>query len=114
MTNQEILKIAMEQSAVDLCAKASDFEKNENVVVTSRESAGARKYLRLPFSCQLVSYGNNIVASVSPEFKEITEEYINTFPVEHCFETPNLHVLNEALMEKGRKSALWRSIFFPT
>ena len=103
----------MEQSAVDLCAKASDFEKNENVVVTSRESAGARKYLRLPFSCQLVSYGNNIVASVSPEFKEITEEYINTFPVEHCFETPNLHVLNEALMEKGQKICFMAEYFLP-
>ena len=27
MTNKEILKIAMAQSAVDLCASASDFEK---------------------------------------------------------------------------------------
>ena len=59
MTNQEILKIAMAQSARDLSADASDFEKSENVVVTSRESDGSRRYLKLPFSCQLVSYGNN-------------------------------------------------------
>ena len=43
MTNQEILKIAMAQSAVDLCAEPSDFEKSENVVVTSRESKDARR-----------------------------------------------------------------------
>ena len=55
MTNQEILKIAMAQSARDLSADASDFEKSENVVVTSQESDGARRYLKLPFSCQLVS-----------------------------------------------------------
>ena len=42
MTNQEILKIAMAQSAVDLCAEPADFEKNENVVVTSHESDDAR------------------------------------------------------------------------
>ena len=113
MTNQEILKIAMAQSAVDLCADLADFEKSENVVVTSRESDGARRYLKLPFSCQLVSYGNNVVASVSPEFREITENYINKYPVEHLFETPHLHVLNEALMAKGQKICFMAEYFLP-
>lgn len=113
MTNQEILKIAMAQSAKDLCADASDFEKSENVVVLSRASDEARKYLKLPFSCQLVSYGNNVVASVSPEFREIAENYINKYPVEHLFETPNLHVLNDALMEKGQKICFMAEYFLP-
>ena len=103
MTNQEIIKIAMAQSATDLCADTADFEKSENVIVQSKENEDARRYLNLPFSCQIVSYGNNAVASVLPEFREITEKYINSYPVEHLFETPNLHVLNEALMEKGQK-----------
>ena len=107
------MKIAMAQSAVDLCADASDFEKSENVVVTSHESDGARRYLKLPFSCQLVSYGNNVVASVSPEYKEITENYINKYPVEHLFETPHLHVLNEALMKKGQKICFMAEYFLP-
>ena len=113
MTNQEIIKIAMAQSAKDLCAHASDFEKSENVVVLSQESDHARKYLKLPFSCQLVSYGNNVVASVSPEFREITERYINKYPTEHVFETPNLHVLNDALMEKGQKICFMAEYFLP-
>ena len=113
MTNQEILKIAMAQSAVDLCAAPDDFEKSENVVVTSCENDGARRYLKLPFSCQLVSYGNNVVASVSPEFREIAEIYINKYPVEHLFETPHLHVLNEALMAKGQKICFMAEYFLP-
>ncbi|MBE6606726.1 MAG: GNAT family N-acetyltransferase [Ruminococcaceae bacterium] len=113
MTNQEILKIAMAQSAVDLCADASDFEKSKNVVVTSHESDGARRYLKLPFSCQLVSYGNNVVASVSPKFREITENYINKYPVEHLFETPHLYVLNEAMMAKGQKICFMAEYFLP-
>ena len=113
MTNQEILKIAMAQSAIDICAAPADFEKSENVVVTSRESEGARRYLKLPFSCQLVSYGNNVVASVSPEFREIAENYINKYPVEHLFETPNLHVLNDALMKKGQKICFMAEYFLP-
>ena len=113
MTNQEILKIAMAQSASDLCADASDFEKSENVVVISYENDRARKYLKLPFSCQLVSYGNNVVASVSDEFREIAENYINKYPTEHLFETPNLHVLNDALMKKGQKICFMAEYFLP-
>ena len=113
MTNQEILKIAMEQSAKDLCANASDFEKRENVIVLSRINGDARKYLKLPFSCQLVSYGNNVVASVLPEYKEITESYINKYPTEHLFETPNLHVLNDALIAKGQKICFMAEYFLP-
>jgi GNAT superfamily N-acetyltransferase len=113
MTNQEILKIAMTQSAADLCAAPDDFEKSENVIVLSRARDDARRYLTLPFSCQLVSYGSNVVASVSPEFREIAEAYINRYPAEHLFETPNLHVLNEALMEKGQKICFMAEYFLP-
>ena len=113
MTNQEILITAMAQSAKDLCADVSDFEKSENVVVVSMESDNARKYLKLPFSCQLVSYGNNVVASVSPEFFGVVEGYINKYPVEHLFETPNLHVLNDTLMEKGQKICFMAEYFLP-
>ena len=88
MTNKEILRIAMEQSATDLGASASDFEKSENVIVLSKNSEGARKYLKLPFSCQIVSYGSNAVASVSPEFYEIADNYINKYHLlynhKHC------------------------------
>ena len=71
----------MAQSAADLCAAPHDFEKTENVIVFSENNDGARRYLKLPFSCQLVSYGNNAVASVSPEFREIAENYINAYSV---------------------------------
>ena len=113
MTNEEILKIAVAQSAIDLGAAPADFEKNENVTVLSKENEDARRYLTLPFSCQLVSYGNNAVASVLPEFREMTENYMRTYPVEHLFETPHMHVLNEALMEKGQKICFMAEYFLP-
>lgn len=113
MTNQELLKIAMAQSAIDLSASPADFERCENVIVTSRASEGARRYLSLPFSCQLVSYGSNVVASTLPEFRELTEAYIRSYPVEHLFETPHLHVLNDALMQKGQKICFMAEYFLP-
>ena len=113
MTNQDILRIAMTQSAADLCADASDFTRSENVIVLSRETPDARRYLKLPFTCQLVSYGNNVVASISPALREITEAYINRYPVEHLFETPNLHVLNDALMARGQRICFMAEYFLP-
>ena len=101
MTNPEILEIAIRQSAYDLSASPEDFLKTENVAVISKENENARRYLTLPFACQLVSYGANIVASTSPELRELTLEYINKFEHYHCFETPNLHVLMERLRPLG-------------
>lgn len=112
-TNKEIFEIAMRQSAYDLSADPSDFTKSENVIVTSNQSDLARKYLKLPFSCQLVSYGNNIVASVSPEFRDMTEKYITSYRMEHCFETPHIHVLNDELMKMGQKICFMAEYFLP-
>ena len=113
MTNADILKIAMEQSAVDSGCMTEDFLKPHNVVVRSNAHLDARKYLKLPFDCDLVSYGNNIVASVSEECEEAVRSYINRYPIEHCFETPNLHVLNDAMEAMGKRVCFMAEYFLP-
>lgn len=113
MDNKEILRIAMQQSAYDSNCKAEDFLKTENVIVMSQTNKNARRYLELPFSCDMVSYGNNIIASVQPEYKELVEKYLAKYMVAHSFETPNLHVLNEMLMEKGQKICFMAEYFLP-
>jgi len=113
MTNREILAIAMAQSAIDCNCSADDFIKEENVIVLSEKSDQARKYLELPFSCQLVSYGNNIVASIQEEYREKVQHYLENYPVEHCFETPNLHALNEAILPHGQKICFMAEYFLP-
>lgn len=113
MGNEEILRIAMEQSAIDLSAERGDFLKSENVIVISKENRGARRYLKLPFSCQLVSYGNNVVASVSPEFFEVAKSYLDKYRLEHAFETPNMHVLNDGLTALGQKICFMAEYFLP-
>ncbi len=112
-TNDKILKIALEQSAADLSADAEDFLKKDNVIVTSEANNNARKYLELPFLCQLVNYGGNIVASVSPEFEKIIQNYIEKYPTEHAFETPHIHALNEVLEPLGVKICFMAEYFLP-
>ena len=100
-TNKLIKEIAMQQSAYDANCEAADFTRRENVIAISKENPLARKYLELPHVCNLISYGDNIVATISQEYREIVEQYINKYAVEHCFETPNMHVLNDAFQQHG-------------
>lgn len=113
MTNKEILAIAMRQSAIDGNCRAEDFCQSENKIVLSATNPDARKYLVLPFYCDLVSYGNNIVASVDAQIVDVVRAYIDRFPAEHCFETPNLHVLSDALEEKGMRICFMAEYFLP-
>ena len=113
MTNQEIFETALKQSAAELHCTPDDFLRGENVVVLSRASDKARKYLSLPFDCNLVSYGNNIVASAREDLADVVRAYIDRYPVEHCFETPNLHVLNDALQRRDLRLCFMAEYFLP-
>lgn len=113
MTNQEILKIAMEQSAIDLNCNPADFMNQENKIVYSQVHPDARRYLELPFVCNLVSYGNNIVASVQKEYEDDVREYIEKYAIYRCFETPNLHVLNNAFQKYGMCICYMAEYFLP-
>ena len=103
MTNREMLKTAMRQSAKDMGCKEEDYLKDTNVVNKLTLGKNARKYLKEPITCNLVSYGNNIVASVTDPVRDIVTEYIDKFEFYHCFETPNMHWLNERLVDLGHK-----------
>ena len=112
-TNETIVQIAMQQSAIDSNCNVDDFSCTDNVIVISKENASARKYLKLPHVCNLISYGSNIVATISEEYEQMVREYIDKYPVEHCFETPNLHVLNDAFQKTGHRVCFMAEYFLP-
>ena len=112
-TNEMIRQIAMEQSAYDANCEASDFMKNENVIVISKENPLARRYLKLPHPCNLISYGNNIVATISEEYRDIVEKYIGKYDMYRCFETPNMHVLNDEFQKHGCRVCFMAEYFLP-
>lgn len=113
ITNQNILEIAMRQSAIDAGCLPEDFLRDDNVVVLSRSHPDARRYLALPLECDLISYGSNIVASVSERTREAVSDYIGRYSVAHCFETPNIHVLGDALQPFGMRLCFMAEYFLP-
>lgn len=113
MTNEEILNIAMIQSAMDINADIADFTKDTNIIVKSEVGALARKYYKEPIACNLVSYGNNIVASVKDEYVDIVREYLEKYEFYHCFETPNMHWLDERMGAHGQRVCFMAEYFLP-
>lgn len=113
MTNEKIWEIALRQSAIDMNCTPADFEKGENVFTRSRPHEKARKYLPLPFACDLVSYGSNIVVTCSEEAEPLIREYLGKYAIEHCFETPNIHALDAMLAPLGLKTCFMAEYFLP-
>ena len=113
VTNEQIYQTALRQSAIDCGCRPEDFLAGENRIVPSRPHERARRYLTLPFSCNLVSYGGGVVASVSGGLEGVVADYLNRFDPVHCFETPNLHVLNDALAPHGQQICFMAEYFLP-
>ena len=113
LDNKEIMAIALQQSAYDCNCKPEDFTKSENVIVNSYKNNKARNYLPLPLECDLVSYGNNIVAQVSDRTRDKVKKYIEKYEIYHCFETPNIYTLNNALSEYNLEVCFMAEYFLP-
>ncbi len=113
LTNRELKDIALRQSAWDCSCEPGDFLREENVVCPCVIGPDAKKYYQEPLACTLVSYGSNIVAAVKDEYRALVQEYINRFVWYHCFETPNLHWLQERLAPMGQKACFMAEYFLP-
>ncbi|WP_167956764.1 GNAT family N-acetyltransferase [Anaerosporobacter faecicola] len=113
MDNKEIMRIAQEQSAIDMNCRPEDFLRTDNVVVPSCLQKNARKYIQEAFICNLVSYGTNIVASVKDGLEIPVQKYIDHSEFYHCFETPNIYKLNSALQPYKAKVCFMADYFLP-
>lgn len=114
MTNQEILSIALAQSAVDCGCAPDDFLASKNMVCVSQATEGARAYLKLPHVCDLVSYGNNVVASCTEGLQEDVAHYLESVDtVQDAFETPCIYRLNDLLAPYGARIRYQAAYFLP-
>ena len=109
----EYLEVLQKQFCIDFNCKLEDFCCTENVIVYSKENNLARKYLKLPHVCNLISYGNNIVATITSKYESIVKEYISKYSMEHCFETPNMHIINDAFQNDGCRVCFMAEYFLP-
>ena len=114
MTAQEILAIAMRQSAADCACSEEDFRRDRNVVVESKKAEGTSRFLKVPHICALFSYGSNIVAScradLIPEVTAFVDGYESVY---RCFDTPGLYELNRILEKAGAQVDWMHNFYLP-
>ena len=112
MTKREILDIALRQSARDCSCSEEDFFRKNNVIVESKASGDASRYMTVPHICALFSYGGNIVAScrrdLMPDVKTFVNGQENAYK---CFEPPALYELNR-ILRKADASVRWMHICY--
>ena len=108
-----MLQIAMQQSADDIGCTMEDFFSDRNMIVPFKPGSNAKKYYSLPIGCNFISYGNNVVAACTDECYDVVKAYVERFAFYHCFETPNMHWLNDKLAERGHKVCFMAEYYLP-
>lgn len=53
------------------------------------------------------------MAASIPETMDLVSAYVDKFEFYHCFETPDMHWLNERLVEKGHKICFMAEYYLP-
>ena len=113
MDYRDYLNVAMNQSAIDLHCAPEDFTAPGNRVVVSEPDPRARKYLVLPFTCSIVTYGMGAVASVRADLREAVQGYLDSCAPGHLFDMPDLNRLADALSSFGLRARYMAEYFLP-
>ena len=104
----------MRQSATDCSCSEADFLRETNVVVESKPSRDASRYMTLPHICALVSYGSNIVSACRGDLIPEVEAFINGMEKPYrCFETPGLYELNRILRKADAEITWMHTVYLP-
>ncbi len=117
MTNEEIMRIALRQSAIDCACEPGDFLRVGHTLTRSRPHPEARRYLELPHVANFASYGNGVVATAGERYMDAAERCLQRFSREdgafRLFETPGLHEVDEIFAPLGGKSRFMAEYFLP-
>ena len=100
-TNDSILHIAMQQSAIEYNCAIDAFMQQQSVITLPCASTSARKYLDVPFRCSLVSYGKNVVACAEKVLHNELRQYLDGHKFYRCLTSPAVFELNEILASAG-------------
>lgn len=113
MNNQAIKRIAIEQSAIDLNCKAEDLYQQKNKVVLAQMNNGRKRYFNEPHFCQLVCYGNSVVASVDKRIDEFMTSFVDKHIGFRCFDMPQLNVLNSEFNKYNKRVGIIAEYYLP-
>lgn len=109
-----LLGIAMEQAARDCGCSPDDFLKESSTVVTPTALHGAKKYLKGPQFCHMVSFGRGVVASVDARLADFMRSYLQSLgdPF-RAFDAPYLNQITREVARYGQSLCFMAEYFLP-
>lgn len=116
MTNKDIMKIALKQSAKDYGFDVNDLINGSFKIFKPQPvSEEARNYLTKPPYCQFVYYGQSLVAITDDEIKDFVEKYLSKYKSEiyRVFDAPQINTLNNKLEKYGKCIAHISQTYLP-
>ena len=113
MTQEQILRTALEQSALECGCTPAQFSADAPQLLPYRRHPAARRYLPDPIECDLVYYGSNIVAVTSERTRAAVAQYLARTPAYRSFETPAIYALNELLQPYHLKVCFMAEYWLP-
>lgn len=113
MKYQQILQIAIEQTAIDMnCLPEDLIAPRKTVVASNRHPKMKGCYREKPF-CAMAFYGNGLVASVDPVLLPFMETFISRYESYRYFDTPQLIALESALAQHDKTLCFLAECFLP-
>lgn len=97
----EYTELLKKQLAIDLNCAASDFDKEENVIVSAAANEGRRMYSEEKYFFLMATLGKNAVISADERLHPFLTEYIKDRSGHWLFEQEKLVVLNNELNKFG-------------
>ncbi len=113
MNNEEILRVAMSQSAIDFNCLVNDFINKGNTVTISKLNGGRKKYYEEPLFCGFAFYGGGLVATVDERIKDYIESFMGRYSGYRCFDVPQLNLLNKEFNKYGQCICHMAEYFLP-
>lgn len=111
MNYNQMLKIAMDQSAVDMGCRTSDFNRDGYTLVESKLQEDRKNYYKEEFFCAFTFYGKGIVASVDSKIKGFVDNYLKKYDGYRALSSPEIILLNREL-EKHNKCISYIAEYF--
>lgn len=113
MDKKTIIKIGMEQMALDLACSAQDFKKTENTVVTYQRLPGRRMFSKEDYFIQVATFGYGAVVSANPLIQDWCKEFFSKQRGIDCFEHPIMREIDLELAKYNKKLNVVHELYLP-
>ncbi len=113
MTNKEIMRIAMEQSAIDFNCSTDAFIEERNTIVSNNLISGRKTCYSKPLFCRIAYYGHGLVISADDKIQNYMAQFAQKHQGYRCFDTPQLTALNHEFEKYGKCVCHIAEFFLP-